>query len=187
MVSFVSLAGEDNVKWIKLKAIGEQDKPLPTIWIATKHLRITEFGLNEVVVLTETQYQYVRNIAISFANKMRPEKFPKYGTLEVSEFAGRTETIICNLPPLDACSLLTQLISNPDINGTAIGRSVVNLGTRIGCGEAAFHVSGAKPRAVWVSKAGLSPMSPSPLAGEGRPKGAGEGAWAMSCPQSTLK
>jgi hypothetical protein len=39
--------GESTTKWLRIGAIAEQDKPLPTVWIATGKLSLQEEEFHE--------------------------------------------------------------------------------------------------------------------------------------------
>ena len=125
--------------WIKLRPVGDQDKPLPTIWITTGKITVPQHGLHEVVILQSAEYETVATFTRKVECSASRENGLKFGTFELSESAGGKEHAICVLPKERTCSYLSGLLRlSFEKDAGELKRSVINLGRRAGCEEPIF-------------------------------------------------
>jgi hypothetical protein len=148
LVPLEAIAGESVTDWIKLKPIGEHDKPVPIIWITPEQERlqesefaaaflphIKEVGGHRVVVLRHAEYDKVA--ALTQGRKcsaVSMDELPKFGAIEVSESANGHEHVICLLLKEDACRYFLDILKLSEDQGIAkLTPSIADFGHRLGC------------------------------------------------------
>jgi hypothetical protein len=140
LLPFEAIGGGSGMNWIRLEPAGDQDKPLPNIWISTDQLLIKEIGFQVAVVLSPAEYNKVdaltheRNCSAVSVNEYR-----KFGTIKVSESANGQERVICVLSRDGACGYFVDILKLPKDQGIAnLMPPISNLGLRVGCKESIF-------------------------------------------------
>jgi hypothetical protein len=135
------IGAESGMNWIRLRSIGWQDQPLPTIWITTDQRFVKKEKFHELVVLHPAEYNKVAMFARERkCSAIHMEPLPDFGTIEVSEFANGQESVICVLSRVDACGYLLDV--QKLTQGQEFGKLIpyiAELGTRIGCKGSMFN------------------------------------------------
>jgi hypothetical protein len=129
------------VNWFRIRHIGEQDKPIPTIWISTEPLTFRAQNFDQTVVLTPLAYEAVSRVSHDFANSRSEfaEGSTDFGSLEVVEAANGDESLLFTVDQHGSCGFLTQLVHiEYPVDLAEPIRLVANLGRRLGCSDTVF-------------------------------------------------
>ena len=133
-VGLCSAEEKSDANWIRLKHVGEQDKPIPTIWIAIDRLTISEFGLNETAIVTREGYHEISRISRSLTCSTAERQEPSFGTMEISESVEGNVHDLCTLSSTATCSYLSRISDVSDLDKASAQPSpIANLRLRLGC------------------------------------------------------
>ncbi len=131
-----STAGQNNMNWIKIRPVGNQDKPPPTVWIAPVRFPIENEGLNQIAVLSPEGYDAVVKFSRRYACRAHDKAnlVSSFGMSELSEATDGNSRVLCVLDRDKTCYYLTQIVALPGVRtGVEDLGPIVKLVRRLGC------------------------------------------------------
>ena len=136
------VGSEDYADWIRIRYIGSQDAPIPTIYITTAHMDFddsTEMLID--VVLSSAEYETVFSNLRQFKAERRSLLVTDdFGTLAVSHSAYGVEHLLFTISRPDSCDLLEAIVGSQHSESLNLLREVtIYTGRRIGCPGEAFE------------------------------------------------
>jgi hypothetical protein len=157
LVPLEAIAGESGMNWIKLKPVGDQDKPLFIIWItpvqegqqeaefaAAFRPLIKEVGGHRVVPLPPAEYNKVA--ALTQERKCPAasiDELSKFGTIELSHSANGQEHVICLLSKNGACDYFLDVLKLSEEQGISnLIPSIADFERRLGCRASTIDAPG---------------------------------------------
>ena len=128
------------MSWIRIRHVGPQDKPIPTIWISTEHLALQGPAFNQQVVLTPSAYEAVLKATREFADSLSEHSVgsTEFGSLEVVESANGDERFLFTVARSGSCRYLTQIVNAVRSAAAELTTVMVNVGRRLACSDPAF-------------------------------------------------
>ena len=136
MTAMFPAIGSPKMEWIRIRSIGAQDKPLPTVWISMQPINGAETDLNEYVRLGAPSFEAVVKFSRNYScsEHLQAAELEEFGTIEVSGSGARQVSVICVMNRGKACGYLHGLLRVPELKEDLQRLSpITNLARRLGC------------------------------------------------------
>ena len=101
---------------VRLAHAGDQDAPVPMVWVAPQKLK--RGPLEWLIVLSPDEYGKFLGFIKSYPCPPGDNKWGVRGTLQVTEFNSGSDHIVCTMPPAIACEFMSTLSNIPVISST---------------------------------------------------------------------